>query len=158
MDMSRDETPREVEQGEPTASAQEPPGPEFSDGVTARQARGEPTADIGPPTQSVTAEQAPAPARRDFGWVGLALRARVEERKRYSVEARLNGWEGRAVIAAEIVSDGRIIDSRIVESSGNPRLDEDARALVAGVSPLKLAQALEADRLTVKIPIVFGLR
>ncbi len=154
-DMSRDETTTEVEQDEPTPSVQEPSGSEFSDRVTARQDRGEPTADTGPPAQSVTAEQ--APTRRDFGWVGLALRARVEERKRYSVDARLNGWEGRAVIAADIVADGRIIDSRIVESSGNPRLDEDARALVAGVSPLKLAQALEADRLTVKIPIVFGL-
>jgi TonB family protein len=57
-----------------------------------------------------------------------------------------------------ILADGRIIDVRIVESSGKLRLDEDARALVSSVSPLKLARVLEADRLTVKIPIVFGLR
>ncbi len=155
-DMSRDETTMEVERDESTASVQEPSGSALSGRETSRRDRGEPTADTGHPAQSVTAEQ--ATARSDYGWVGLALRARVEERKRYSVDARLNEWEGRAVVAADIVADGRIIESRVVESSGNPRLDEDARALVAGVSPLKLAQALEADRLTVKIPIVFGLR
>ncbi len=154
-DLSRDATITEVEQDELTTSGQEPSGSALSDRVTSRQDRGEPTADTGPPGQSVTAEQ--VPARRDFGWVGLALRARVEEVKRYSLDARLNEWEGRAVVSVEIIADGRIIDARIVESSGNPRLDEDARALVSSVSPLRLVRALEADRLMVKIPIVFGL-
>lgn len=154
-ETSHDETTREVERDDPTASMQEPSGSEFSDRVTGTEDRGEPRADTVPPAQSVTSAQ--ASARRDFGWVGLALRARVEERKRYSVDARLHGWEGRVVIAADILADGRIIESRIVEGSGNHRLDEDARSLVASVSPLKLTHVLEADRLTVKIPIVFGL-
>jgi len=155
-DASRDETTMEVEQDDSTARVQAPSGSEFSDRATGLEDRGELIAESGSPVQAVTSAQ--APVRRDFGWVGLALRARVEERKRYSVDARLNEWEGRAVVAADIVTDGRIIDARIVESSGNHRLDEDARALVSSVSPLKLARALEADRLTVKIPIVFGLR
>lgn len=155
-DASRDETTMEVEQDDSTARVQAPSGSEFSDRATGLEDRGELIAESGSPVQAVTSAQ--APVRRDFGWVGLALRARVEERKRYSVDARLNEWEGRAVVAADIVTDGRIIDARIVESSGNPRLDEDARALVSSVSPLKLARALEADRLTVKIPIVFGLQ
>ncbi len=154
-DTSRDDTTTEVERDDSTASVQEPSGSEFSDRVTGLGDRGELMANIGPPAQSVTSAQ--VPARRDFGWVGLALRARVEERKRYSVDARLHGWEGRVVIAADILADGRITESRIDESSGNSRLDEDARSLVASVSPLKLTQVLEADRLTVKIPIVFGL-
>ena len=155
-DASRDETTMEVEQDDSTARVQAPSGSEFSDRATGLEDRGELIAESGSPVQAVTSAQ--APVRRDFGWVGLALRARVEERKRYSVDARLNEWEGRAVVAADIVTDGRIVDARIVESSGNPRLDEDARALVSSVSPLKLARALEADRLTVKIPIVFGLQ
>lgn len=156
VDRSPGETSADIKQNEPTESTQEPNVSQTSVMPTAMQIRDEPISDDGPRAQSDASEQ--APAGKDFRWVGLALRARVEEIKRYSIDARLNQWEGRTVIAAVIVADGRIIDVRIVESSGNLRLDEDARALVSSVSPLKLARALEADRLTVKIPIVFDLR
>lgn len=156
VETSRREPSTDDEQSRPTGPADEPNVPEPGVLTAVTQTPGEPISDDGPPAQSDRLER--ASSRRDFGWVGLALRARVEEVKRYSLDARLNEWEGRTVVAVEILADGRITNARVVESSGNVRLDEDACALVSSVSPLKLARAIEADRLMVKIPIVFGLR
>lgn len=153
---SPDEMGEEGKRDEQAASA---PGSSVLETGAVRasmQVRDEPMSDVGSSAGSVVSDR--TPSRRDFGWVGLALRARVEESKRYSIDARLNRWEGRTVIAAVILADGRIIDVRVVESSGNSGLDEDARALVSGVSPLRLARPIEVDHLTVIIPIVFALR
>ncbi len=95
--------------------------------------------------------------QKDFGWIGNLLRARIEEVKRYSYEARLKEWEGRTVISAAVLSDGQIVDLRVAESSGNRRLDEDARALVARASPLMLPRDLGLSKVVVNVPIVFGL-
>ena len=95
--------------------------------------------------------------RMDFGWLGRVLRERVEEIKRYSVEARLNKWEGRVVLAAAILADGRIVDVRVAESSGNRQLDDDARAILGLASPIILSRTLGTPKVPVKIPIIFEL-
>lgn len=96
--------------------------------------------------------------RRDYGWLAHTIRARIEEVKRYSVEARVNEWEGRVLLSASILADGRIVDIRVVESSGNRRLDEDAKTMVAHASPLTLSQPIGLAKVTVKVPIIFGLQ
>lgn len=96
--------------------------------------------------------------RSDYGWLAHTIRARIEEVKRYSVEARVNEWEGQVVISASILADGRIVDIRIVQSSGNRRLDEDATTMVGHASPLTLSQPIGLAKVTVKVPIIFGLQ
>ncbi len=96
--------------------------------------------------------------RSDYGWLAHTIRARIEEVKRYSVEARVNEWEGQVVISASILADGRIVDIRVVESSGNRRLDEDAKTMVGYASPLTLSQPIGVAKVTVKVPIIFGLQ
>ncbi len=96
--------------------------------------------------------------RLDYGWLAHTIRARIEEVKRYSLEARVNEWEGQVVISASILADGRIVDIRIVESSGNQRLDEDAKTMVGHASPLTLSQSIGLAKVTVKVPIIFGLQ
>jgi|CXWL01.1.fsa_nt_gi TonB family protein len=96
--------------------------------------------------------------RSDYGWLAHTIRARIEEVKRYSVEARVNEWEGQVVISASILADGRIVDIRVVESSGNRRLDEDAKTMVGHASPLTLSQLIGVAKVTVKVPIIFGLQ
>lgn len=96
--------------------------------------------------------------RSDYGWLAHTIRARIEEVKRYSVEARVNEWEGQVMISASILADGRIVDIRIVNSSGNGRLDEDAKTMVAQASPLTLSQPIGLAKVTVKVPIIFGLQ
>jgi TonB family protein len=95
--------------------------------------------------------------RPDYGWLAAAIRARIEEIKRYSEQARSNGWEGRVVVATTVKADGRLMDIRVVESSGNGSLDEDAKQILRDTSPLVLSQPLEAAQVTVRVPIVFGL-
>lgn len=96
--------------------------------------------------------------RPDYGWLAGAIRERIEEIKRYSEEARANDWEGRVVVAASIKADGHIVNIRVVESSGNGRLDADAKAIVGYASPLTLSQPLGSSQVTVKVPIIFGLQ
>ncbi|MGB4069033.1 MAG: TonB family protein [Nitrospira sp.] len=96
--------------------------------------------------------------RSDYGWLAHTIRARMEEVKRYSIEARVNEWEGKVVISASILADGRIVDIQVVESSGNRRLDEDAKTMVGYVSPLTLSQSIGLAKVTVKVPIIFGLQ
>ncbi len=96
--------------------------------------------------------------RSDYGWLAHTIRVRMEEVKRYSVEARVNEWEGKVVILASILADGRIVDIQVVESSGNRRLDEDAKTMVGYVSPLTLSQSIGLAKVTVKVPIIFGLQ
>jgi periplasmic protein TonB len=142
-------------------SAGEPAGPlSFKEG-----SGGALGGDLGSSTNSSPEQGAPAichpppgsSGRMDFGWLGRVLRERVEEIKLYSVEARLNKWEGRVVLAAAILADGRIVDVRVAESSGNPQLDDDARAIVDRASPINLSRTLGAPKVPVKIPIIFEL-
>ena len=62
------------------------------------------------------------------------------------------------VISASILADGHIVDIRVVESSGNRRLDEDAKTMVGHASPLTLSQPIGVAKVTVKVPIIFGLQ
>ena len=96
--------------------------------------------------------------RSDYVWLAHTIRARIEEVKRYSVEARVNEWEGKVVILVSILADGRIVDIQVLESSGNRRLDEDAKTMVGYVSPLTLSQSIGLAKVTVKVPIIFGLQ
>lgn len=96
--------------------------------------------------------------RPDYGWLAGAIRERIEEIKRYSEEARANDWEGRVVVVASIKADGHIVNIRVVESSGNGRLDADAKAIVGYASPLTLSRPLGSSQVTVKVPIIFGLQ
>lgn len=96
--------------------------------------------------------------RLDYGWLAHTIRARIEEVKRYSVEARANEWEGQVVLSVSILADGRIVDIRVVESSGNQRLDEDAKTIVGHASPLTLSQPIGVAKVAVKVPIIFELQ
>lgn len=96
--------------------------------------------------------------RSDYGWLASALRTRIEEIKSYSAEARTHEWEGRVVVAASVKADGTLVNIRVVESSGNGYLDEDARQMVRYASPMTLSQPLGSAQVTVKVPIVFELQ
>ena len=93
----------------------------------------------------------------DYGWLARVLRARIEEVKRYSLDAKRNEWEGQVVLTVSVQADGQIVDILVRTSSGNAGLDENARAIVAEVSPLRLPQLLGVSRVRLRIPLRFGL-
>lgn len=95
--------------------------------------------------------------RADYGWLGDTVRRRVEELKRYPVQARMNHWEGKVVVAAIIRDDGEVVGVRIAETSGQTLLDEEAMAVMKRASPLTLKHPLGQRHITILIPINYRL-
>lgn len=106
---------------------------------------------------ALTPRSAPA-AKADYSWLAESLWRRVAELKRYPLEARLNGWEGKVVLTAVIREDGHLGDLRIQKSSGYEILDQDAMELVRRVCPLHLKHPLGRPEVVVQIPISYALR
>jgi protein TonB len=65
-----------------------------------------------------------------------ALVAHIERFKRYPAEARARGDRGYAKVAFRIDRDGRVLESRIVESSGSPDLDRESLAMLIRAQPM----------------------
>lgn len=77
----------------------------------------------------------------------------------YPKEAFVQGWEGKAVIAAEILIDGSVGLYQIMQTSGYEILDETA---VQAIKSWKFHPAVNKDgqsfRECIQIPITFQLR
>jgi protein TonB len=100
-----------------------------------------------------------APATKaDYSWLADALWREVERLKRYPHIARMNRWEGRVVLRAVIRDDGRVMDLRVMQSSGYDILDQDALEVIRQASPLKLKHPLGQPQVTVQVPISYRLR
>jgi protein TonB len=98
-----------------------------------------------------------APAQADFGWLSESLWNRIEQLKRYPVQARARRWEGKVVLEAVIRHDGTILDCLVAESSGHGLLDQDAMAVLRRASPLALKHPLGKEQITILVPIAYRL-
>lgn len=133
------------------------PAEELSATVSSEQPQPQSSADGMHRGMSPAAGSQGASAQPEYGWVARAIRARIEEVKRYSQDAKRNEWEGQVVLTASVQADGQIVDIQVRTSSGNAGLDENARAIVAEASPLHLPQPLGVARIRLRIPLQFGL-
>jgi protein TonB len=88
-------------------------------------------------------------SRRDFSFI----REKVQRNTRYPRLARRMGLEGQVKVSFTVCHDGKVIDIRIMESSGVSLLDKCAIEAVEKTSPFPSRQ-LEAK---VIIPIVYRL-
>jgi protein TonB len=61
--------------------------------------------------------------------------ARIEEHKRYPEEARVNRQQGVAQLFFSVDRQGRVLESRIVRSSGSSILDDEALAVLRRAGP-----------------------
>jgi len=93
----------------------------------------------------------------DYGWLRSALWGRIEELKRYPIEARANHWEGKVVVEVVIRHDGEVVGLKIAESSGRAILDQEALTVMRKASPLKLKHALGRPSITFLVPISYRL-
>ena len=119
-----------------------------------------PVESVTAPVEHRTVEYRPVhhrETRADYGWLGDTVRRRVEELKRYPVQARMNHWEGKVVVAAVIRDDGEVVGVRIAETSGRTLLDEEAMAVMKRASPLTLKHPLGQRHITILIPINYRL-
>lgn len=76
----------------------------------------------------------------------------------YPLAARRQGVEGRVVLRAQVLEDGRCTEVHIVRSSGHTPLDESALATVRNWRFVPATRAGAAVSSWVEIPIHFQLR
>lgn len=98
-----------------------------------------------------------AQPQTDFGWLSESLWERIQQLKRYPLQARSRRWEGKVVLEAVIRQDGTILDCLVAESSGHGILDQDAMAVLRRASPLALKHPLGQEQITILVPIAYRL-
>jgi len=92
---------------------------------------------------------APLPPEADFAWIRDAIQHAIA----YPATARRMGWEGKVVVAFQLLSDGSVRDVRVVEGSGHAALDRGAIDAVRNASPFPRSP-VEAEVIT---PVVYRL-
>ena len=75
----------------------------------------------------------------------------------YPLAARRQGTEGRVVLRARVLADGRCVEVHIVRSSGHALLDESALATVRRWNFVPATRAGKAVSSWVEVPIYFQL-
>jgi protein TonB len=87
------------------------------------------------------------------------LAAHIEHFKRYPAEARSRGDQGTAKVAFTIDHEGRLLSSRIVQSSGSAALDSETLAMLARAQPMPRPPDQLADtQLTFVVPVRFNIK
>ena len=90
-----------------------------------------------------------APPPEDFAWIRDAIQHAIA----YPATARRMGWEGKVVVAFQILPDGSVRDVRVVQGSGHAALDRGAIDAVRNASPFHRSP-VEAEVIT---PVIYRL-
>jgi protein TonB len=102
------------------------------------------------------APQRPAGPPPDY--IGL-IRARLENAKRYPLEARSHDEQGTPLVDFVLDRSGRLLSSRLQSSSGVSTLDAEAIAMVGRAAPFPpFPPSMVRDRLELVVPIQFMLK
>jgi periplasmic protein TonB len=151
--------PMEEQESEPTPPPKEetkPPEPEAEVAIPIPEPpKPEPPTEEKHATAPPQAKTMPSSVVR---WQSL-LAAHIEHFKRYPTEARSRGDQGTAKVAFTIDHEGRLLTSRIVESSGSAMLDNETLAMLARAQPMpRPPDQLSNDELTFVVPVRFNIR
>jgi protein TonB len=88
-----------------------------------------------------------------------ALVAHIERFKRYPAEARAHDERGVTRVAFTIDRDGRVLASRVVQSSGSAALDAETLAMLNRAQPMPRPPAqLSNNELSFVVPVRFNIR
>jgi protein TonB len=108
-----------------------------------------------PPTAGVETPQPPSPAV--LRWQSR-LSAQIGKAKRYPSKADARRERGTATVTFRIDDNGRVVESRILESSSWPHLDEEALLIVARAQPYPKPPAnTKPEDHWIIFPLVFEL-
>jgi protein TonB len=88
-------------------------------------------------------------AAADFSWIRDAIQHAIA----YPAAARRMGWEGKVVVAFQLLGDGSVRNVRVVQGSGHAALDRGAIDAVRNASPFPKS-SVEAEVIT---PVVYRL-
>jgi periplasmic protein TonB len=113
-----------------------------------------------PPSEKKDATAPPqANAPRAIARWQSTLAAHLERFKRYPDKARARGDQGTATVAFTIDHDGRLVTSRIVQSSGSPTLDDETLAMLVRAQPLpKPPENVLDSELSFIVPVKFNIK
>jgi protein TonB len=130
------------------------------------------TADIPPPEvkppEKVEEQKPPAPMTAaptkggaphvERSWQTLLMR-KLQQFKRYPNGAQARGEQGVALLAFSVDRDGRVLNRKIVRSSGHADLDNEVLAMIERAQPLPaFPHSMTANELSLTVPIRFSLR
>jgi protein TonB len=90
-----------------------------------------------------------SPGTADFTWIRDAIQHAIA----YPATARRMGWEGKVVVAFQLLPDGSVREVRVVQGSGHAVLDRGAIDAVRNASPFPRSP-VEAEVIT---PVVYRL-
>jgi periplasmic protein TonB len=131
----------------------------------------QPPEDEKPPTSTPSAEIPPSQAAPPTAGAAVqklrinalrwqtALAAHIERFKRYPAKARSNGEQGITTVAFTIDRQGRLLTSRIVQSSGSILLDQETLAMLARAQPMPAPPSdIPDNKLSFVVPVRFNIR
>jgi periplasmic protein TonB len=165
-----EEPPSEVPPApNPEVAIEPPPRQEVKQETPQRQAPSAPVPVTSAP-QVIAEEMAALPAAPTQGppnpsrsnavpkWQTQVV-ALLERNKRYPATAQARGEQGVAQVSFSLDRQGRVIDSRVVRSSGAAALDEEALALLRRAQPFPAPPPeLVGARVDLTVPIRFNLK
>jgi periplasmic protein TonB len=113
-----------------------------------------------PPSEEKHATAPPqANAPRAIARWESTLAAHLERFKHYPDKARARGDQGTTTVAFTIDHDGRLVTSRIVQSSGSETLDEETLAMLVRAQPLpKPPDNVLDSELSFVVPVKFNIK
>ncbi len=113
-----------------------------------------------PPAEEKQATAPPqANAPRAIARWESTLAAHLERFKHYPDKARARGDQGTVTVAFTIDHDGRVVNSRIVRSSGSETLDEETLAMLVRAQPLpKPPDNVLDSELSFNVPVKFYIK
>ena len=144
--------PQEVKQETPQRQEPRPPAP----ATTAPQFVPEQTAAI--PAAPVQGQRTPNHSNAVPTWKTQIV-ALLERNKRYPESSQSRREQGVAQVFFSIDRQGRVIDSRVVRSSGAAALDEEALALLRRAQPFPVPPSVfTEDHVTLTLPLRFNMK
>jgi periplasmic protein TonB len=149
--------PLQEEQSDPTPPQREEKPPELQAELSLPMP--EPPK-LEPPSEEKQATAPPqANAPRAIARWESTLAAHLERFKHYPDKARARGDQGTATVAFTIDQDGRLVTSRIVQSSGSEMLDDETLAMLVRAQPLpKPPDNVLDSELSFIVPVKFNIK
>jgi protein TonB len=132
--------PRPLEKEKP----EEKEDREITSEQNTRQSSAAPITAAPPPSDATPSEVPTAPtagisavaARAQASWHNTLV-AHLNRYKRYPAQARAHNIEGVVRLEFTLDRSGQIVSSHVVQSSGSPLLDEEAKAMIRRAAPLR---------------------
>ena len=110
------------------------------------------------PRESIVEQTATTPSPQAVDDYSAKLRAHISKYKSYPRIAQVRGWQGEAIIEAEIKGDGSLVNAKVSRSSGFPVLDKEAMQMMQRSIPFPIPpETLKNNTFKIFIPIAFSL-